>query len=151
MTKPVPQKKILLVDDDGDFRKVVSEYLEEHGFYVATACSGKCAVKMFEKLPPDLALVDVILPDMSGLEICKWMKKENQMAKVPVIIISGKTDLQNKLKGFMSGAERYLCKPFLMEDLGHSINALLQLNASKHVSPETPRIPAKIHGYTRLH
>ena len=131
MKEPTQQKRILFVEDDGDLRKVVSDYLEGLGFYVITAARGKCASRMIEKLPPDLALIDVRLPDMSGLEICKWVKKEKTLANVPIIIISGGTGLQDKLKGYLSGAERYLCKPFDMKDLGMEIITLLESTGNK--------------------
>lgn len=131
MIATAERKKILYVEDDDDLRCVVSEYLGEMGFIVNAVESGKSASIALNDMAPDLALMDVSLPDMSGLDICKWVRSENRLAGTPVMIISGKTSLQDKVRGFLSGAERYLCKPFTMEDLAKEIHSILRANTIK--------------------
>ena len=118
-------RNVLLVEDDGNLRRTLSEYLEENGFQVFAAARGKAASRLLERVVPDIVILDVTLPDRNGLEICKWIKNENRLSGVPVVMISGKTALKDKLAGFLSGAEKYLCKPFEMEDLLEFVNNAL--------------------------
>lgn len=129
-------KTILLVEDDRDLRKVIAEYLEGLGFHVIIAARGRCASRMLDKAVPDLALVDVSLPDMNGLEIIRWVKSEQHLNDIPIIIISGQTDLKDRLAGYLTGAERYLCKPFDLDELAEAINTLRKPGGDEFTNPE---------------
>ena len=129
-------KTILLIEDDKDLRKIIAEYLEECGYHVIIATRGQCGYRMFRKIEPALALLDIMLPDMNGLEIIRRVKSEQHLNDIPIIIISGQADLKDRLEGYLTGAERYLCKPFDMEELGEAINMLLKPGGDASSSPE---------------
>ena len=116
-------KTVLIVDDDEDIRDMVSEYLRVEGFETLVAGDGKDALNVLESNQPDIALLDVSLPDMSGFEICRMIKEIEYLKDMEIIFISGKTALQDRLQGFLSGGKRYICKPFDVDELLEKINA----------------------------
>lgn len=104
--------KILVVDDDASIRDVVSEFLEEQGFGVETAANGATALEIATKGPPDLIVLDVEMPDMTGYEVCQAIKKIPSLANVPVIMLTALAGENDEVVGFESGADDYVPKPF---------------------------------------
>ena len=118
---------VLVVEDNEALRILISRYLEKNGFIVYSAADGASAFRIMMEHKPDIALIDVILPDINGFEICKLIKEERQFKEVEIIFITGQTGLQDRLVGYLAGARRYLCKPFLMKDL---LEQVLYLSAA---------------------
>lgn len=116
-------KKVLIVDDDGDIREMVSEYLNMEGFETFQADTGEAALNIIESFLPDIALLDVSLPDMTGFEICRMIKEIECLKAMEVIFMSGRTALQDRLQGFLSGGKRYICKPFDVEELVEKLHS----------------------------
>ena len=102
-------KKILIVDDEMKIVEVVKSYLENSGYSVYEAYNGKEALDKFEKVNPNLVILDLMLPDITGEEICKTLRKKS---RVPIIMLTAKVDEEDVLKGLNIGADDYVTKPF---------------------------------------
>ena len=122
-------ESILVVDDDGNIRKMLSSILEEEGYTVETVENGKQAIKASEKTYFDLALVDIILPDMKGVELLLELKRTQP--KMIKIIITGAPTLENAIKAVNRGASGYVLKPFDVEELLSMIRRLLNERAAE--------------------
>lgn len=130
-------RTVMVVEDDEDIRKMITDFLEMEGFSVQEASNGREAVDLIFRQRPDIALVDVTLPDISGFEICRTIKNDDALKETEVIFITGRTALSDRLSGFLAGAKRYLCKPFEMDDLLEHINFLSGARCEKreYISP----------------
>lgn len=117
-------KKILIVDDDPDILTVVSSFLSIEGYQVFQAQSIKTAQELFEREKPDIIILDIMLPDKSGLE---WLKElKNTYPTLPIMLLTAKSSLSDKVLGFELGADDYLAKPFEPLELVARCKALLR-------------------------
>lgn len=127
-------KKILLVDDEKKIVDVVKSYLENSGFSVVEANSGSAALQQFEKENPSLIVLDLMLPDMQGEEICRAIRKTSQ---VPIIMLTAKIEEDEILKGLNIGADDYITKPFSPRQLVARVEAVLRRTGdSSNPSPQ---------------
>jgi DNA-binding response OmpR family regulator len=116
-------KRILVVEDDNDLRKMIGEALEYTGHAVILAANREEALLTLAKEMPDLILLDVMLPDGSGLDICRRAAgREDADNHVTVFIMSGKTSMESKLTSYLCGAKRFFAKPFEMNELMEAIS-----------------------------
>ena len=115
--------KILLVDDDPNIRQLVNLYLQKEGFEVTMADRGDTAVKQFKQSPPDLMLLDLMLPGLDGWEVCREVRKTSN---VPIIMLTAKDETFDKVLGLELGADDYIVKPFDMKELVARIKAVLR-------------------------
>jgi len=130
--QPSSKFTILNVDDDETNRYAISQVLKRAGFAVQEAASGKQALKMLKEAQPDLVLLDVHLPDISGLEVCSIIKADPATAMIPVLHISGiYVDSQSQVVGLESGADAYLTQPIDPPVLIASIKALLRMHQAE--------------------
>jgi diguanylate cyclase (GGDEF)-like protein len=106
-----PPSKILVVDDSPTQLEALAQVLGREGYDVRTAADGKEALRKFREDPPDLVLLDLILPDMDGLEVLRIWKVRREEQFIPVIILSSRADLDSKVRGLRIGAEDFLAKP----------------------------------------
>ena len=120
------KKSIALVEDDQDISELVSLHLGRTGYAVTAFPQGNSFLKFLETMLPDLVILDLMLPDIDGFEICKSMRRQSSMACVPIIILSAKCDEVDKVLGFELGADDYLTKPFSMKELIARVKALLR-------------------------
>lgn len=116
-------KCILVVDDEPKIVDVVKSYLEKKGYAVATAYGGREALEKFEKKNPSLILLDWMLPDITGEEICRTIRKTS---KVPIIMLTARVEEENILEGFHFGADDYVTKPFSPRQLVARVEAVLR-------------------------
>lgn len=116
-------KKILIVEDDRDLSFIISEMLESYGYSVTTAESGEEAFRLLSQHTYHLILLDVNLPDTTGIEICRELRKNTQ---IPVIFASARNDENDRIKGFDTGGDDYLPKPYSMKELLSRVNALIR-------------------------
>lgn len=116
-------KKILVVDDEDKIVDVIKSYLERDGAEVFEAFRGKEALDIFERVNPDLVILDLMLPDMTGEEICKVIRKKS---RVPIIMLTAKIDEKSIVSGLHIGADDYVTKPFSPRELMARIFALLR-------------------------
>ena len=116
-------KEILIVDDDNDLSFIISEMLESYGYMVTTAESGEEAFDLLTRHSYHLILLDINLPDTTGLELCRELRKVSQ---VPVIFASARTSETDRITGFDIGGDDYLPKPYSMKELLSRVNALIR-------------------------
>ncbi|MGK5095214.1 hybrid sensor histidine kinase/response regulator [Deltaproteobacteria bacterium TL4] len=125
------QPLILIVDDDSRNLQILGSTLKQEGYQVMVSASGKHALQSLETLRPDLILLDVLMPELSGFEICKRIKANEQTADIPVIFITVKDETDNIVKGFELGAIDYVTKPFQPKELLARVKTHLDLSFSR--------------------
>lgn len=118
--------KILAVDDDKGMRFLLRATLERKGFQVVEASNGEAAVEQVFASPPDLILMDVMMPKMDGFTACQIIRNSESTAHIPIILLSAMTSSQHKEKGLESGANLYLTKPVPPSVLVETVNGVLQ-------------------------
>ncbi len=117
-------KKILVVDDDDSLRKIVMHLLNKTGYATVGAENGNMALDVLAKEDIGLLILDVMMPGLSGYELCEQIQDNKQYANLPVIMLTGKTELVDKFQGFMSGAIEYMTKPFKNQELLEKVREL---------------------------
>ena len=123
--KPMPFK-ILVVDDDLGTRLSIGDYLELSGYEVVTANDGQEGLVMVNKHHPDLIVTDIIMPQMNGYELVRQVRQKANFRLLPVILLTARTQTQERILGYQSGCDLYLPKPFELEELAAAINNLLE-------------------------
>lgn len=118
--------KILIVDDEEPIRELIKYNLEKEGFHTITANNAAQAVGFSKQESPDLILLDLMLPDLSGLEVCKILKKDSLTAKIPIIMVTAKTEVEDVVAGLELGADDYITKPFSPKILIARTNSVLR-------------------------
>lgn len=121
--------KLLLVEDSKAQAFKSSEFLRSLGHEVTWAPDGASALKKITSEPYDLALLDIVLPDMDGMQICKWLRNNTSTKALPIIMLTAKTELSDKVGGLSAGADDYLNKPYSEEELRVRIEACLRTKA----------------------
>jgi twitching motility two-component system response regulator PilG len=109
---PAPSLRILVAEDDASLARLYAAYAESRGHTVLFAQDGAETLVTAASELPDLVLLDIAMPKLDGYEVCKRIKKDPRTAHVPVLMLSGKDALFDKVKGHMAGATEYLTKPF---------------------------------------
>lgn len=127
-------KKILVVDDEKPISDIIRFNLEKEGYDVSTAFDGEEAVEQFEAVGPDLILLDLMLPKMDGLEVCRQIRKTSD---VPIIMLTAKDSEIDKVLGLELGADDYITKPFSNRELAARVKAnLRRVGSSAQAQPE---------------
>ncbi len=119
-------KTILVVDDDADTLTLIGLTLQRRGFEVVKAQSGQQAINLLAHDPPDLVILDVMMPQMDGYEVCREIKADPRTADLPVIMLTAKAQTQSQLEGFRAGAIDYITKPVHPQDLVARIQTVLE-------------------------
>jgi len=117
---------IIIVEDDEDIADSIRYNLEREGFRVRVAATGEDALDVIVDRPPDLVLLDLNLPQMSGLEICRRLRAEAGTSQVPILMLTARTEESDKVLGLNLGADDYITKPFGMRELMARVKALLR-------------------------
>jgi two-component system alkaline phosphatase synthesis response regulator PhoP len=118
------QRKVLLVEDEEHLLKTIQLNLELEGYAVVPAVTGIDALKEFRKQPFDLIVLDVMLPEMNGFDVCEEIRKEN--ALIPILFLTAKASSEDRITGLKLGADDYLTKPFNLEELLLRVQILLR-------------------------
>lgn len=116
--------KIMIVDDDSNIRELVTALLQNNGFDVCEAADGREALQKISVDNPDLAIIDIMMPNMDGFELCRHLRAYYE--NMPVLMLTAKGELASKVKGFGLGADDYLTKPFEGDELVVRVQALLR-------------------------
>jgi DNA-binding response OmpR family regulator len=119
-------KRVLIVDDEPHIVTMISSRLKANGYEVSTASNGKEALQIVEKELPDAIILDVMLPEINGHEVCSKLKAEEKYKDIPVIILSACAEVPDMQTGLDKGADAYVTKPFEAERLLAVLNGLLQ-------------------------
>ena len=122
----VMKQTVLVVDDEPDTVELVEYKLKEAGFKVATAADGDEALKKAKQLQPDLIILDLMLPEVDGLEICKILRRDTATAETPIIMLTAKAAEIDRILGFELGADDYVTKPFSPRELILRAKSLLK-------------------------
>jgi two-component system, OmpR family, alkaline phosphatase synthesis response regulator PhoP len=121
-----PSKKILVVEDDADILHLVTLYLEKEGFRLRTAGTGVQALKLVKEERPDLIILDLMLPELDGLEVCKKIRMNSDTAMIPILMLTAKAEESDTVIGLELGADDYVTKPFSPKALVARVKALLR-------------------------
>jgi two-component system phosphate regulon response regulator PhoB len=116
---------VLLAEDDADIRFLVTFKLEQAGHQVTGFENGMLALAAARRNPPDLAVLDILMPGMSGLDVCRELRRDPATAAVPVIILTARAEKADIAAGFAAGAADYIIKPFSPRDLAIRVKAVL--------------------------
>lgn len=126
-------KRVLLVEDEKSIRDVVAAYLEREGLWVTQAADGEAAIELFGKHSFDIVVLDLMLPKLSGEEVCRQIRDASD---VPIIMLTAKGEEEDRIAGLELGADDYLVKPFSPRELVARVRALMR---RAHVSEEPQR------------
>ncbi|WP_223067986.1 response regulator transcription factor [Paenibacillus caui] len=127
------REKILIIDDETDILKVIKAYLEKNNYIVFEADTGKSALQLFENLRPDLIVLDLMLPDMTGEEVCRTIRRESN---IPILMLTAKSSEDDMVNGLLIGADDYITKPFSPRELLVRVISLLRRSRIKAVSDQ---------------
>ena len=119
------KNSILLVDDDPNLREMLRQMLEMGGFEVTEAEDGLDALDKLAKITPDIMVLDVMMPNLDGVSLCRQLRSEAEFVSLPIIMLSGKTQQRAVQEGLAAGANLYLCKPITVTDLIQAARELL--------------------------
>ncbi len=123
------KKLIAIVEDEPDIIELVTIHLSKSGFTVKGFLNGKSFYKFLEKKMPDLVVLDLMLPDIDGLDICKTIRRKDEWSSIPIIVLTAKSEETDKILGLELGADDYVTKPFAPKELVARVKAVLRRHA----------------------
>lgn len=129
----MPSYKILIIEDEKQIARFIELELKHEGYYVYVCFDGKEGLKKVEEVHPDLILLDIMLPGINGIEICR---KIRQFSNLPIIMVTAKDDITDKVMGLDTGADDYITKPFAIEELLARIRAALRKSKQLNIIHE---------------
>jgi len=118
--------KIVVVDDDEDLQAFVEFHLKKGGHTVLAARNGFEGIELVEQHRPELIILDVMMPGLDGVDICKRLKRNEEIAQIPVIFLSAKRQAVERIRGIESGGDAYITKPFDMNELAQAVETALR-------------------------
>ena len=118
--------RVLIVEDDKDIANLIAHYLSKSGFMADVTASGREALKTIADRPPDLLILDLMLPEVDGLEICRAIRTNEKMAMMPIIMLTARSEESDRIVGLELGADDYMAKPFSPNELVARVRALLR-------------------------
>lgn len=133
------QKTVLVVEDEPDAAELFAEMMRVNGFRVIKMFSSTPAISMIAQEKPDVVILDVMMPDVSGLEVLRFMRREPELKDIPVIVVSAKSMPSDIRTGMDAGASMYLTKPVGYLDLKHAVERLIEDEADLS-SPAQPDV-----------
>jgi two-component system phosphate regulon response regulator PhoB len=119
-------KKILIVDDEADVTELVSYHLKAKGYQVQTTNNPNTSLGVARTFLPDLVILDVMMPDLNGIQICRLLRADPQLKNVPVIFLTAKAEESDRIQGLETGADDYICKPFSTKELVLRVSTVLR-------------------------
>lgn len=127
----IENSKILLVDDEEDILEFLSYNLKKEGFRIDTANNGISALKKLEKSKPDLIILDVMMPEMDGIEVCEKIREQDNFDDILILFLTARSEEYSELAGFSAGADDYITKPIKPKLLVSRVNAILKRKRKK--------------------
>ncbi|MBU2102226.1 MAG: response regulator, partial [Candidatus Omnitrophica bacterium] len=141
--------KVLVVDDDPDILELLGSTLEEE-FDVIRAARGNEALEKIRQTPPNLVVLDYMLPDLQGTEVCKLVRKDPLFMHLPILMLTGKGETDDKVHGLDAGADDYMVKPFSPQELIARIHMLIRRSNSNLDANPLTRLPGNVTIYKEL-
>ena len=138
-------EKILIVDDDRDSLKLIGLMLQRRGYQISVAQNGSQALSKTESERPDLIILDVMMPDIDGYEVCRRLRMGPQTAHIPIIMFTAKTQVTDKVAGFQAGADDYLTKPVHPAELASRVESVLLRSARTRAEAQV--VPTHVIGF----
>jgi len=123
-TAPAPKTSLLIIEDDDNISTAIEEYFSRAGFTVNAAADGIAGIEAAAKNPPDVVVLDLMLPKMDGLAVCKELRQKN--SQMPILMLTAKDDVVDKVLGLEMGADDYITKPFSLRELEARIKSVLR-------------------------
>jgi len=130
---------ILIIEDDDLVSRTVERSLSEEQFKISLADNGMDGLKMARKRSPDLVILDVIMPEMDGFEVCRTMRADASLSEIPILFLTAKIKDEDKVNGFLAGADDYLTKPFNIDELTLRVRAILRRTSHREPSQPQPQ------------
>jgi DNA-binding response OmpR family regulator len=131
-------KCLTIIEDDQDLRKLLLHYLEREGYVLQHAADGEQGLGLVRRVRPDLVILDLMLPGLDGLEVCKRLKADPQTAHIPILMLTAKAEETDKVVGLELGADDYVTKPFSTKELVARVKAILR--RSGHPEPAAAQL-----------
>ena len=138
------KKRILIVDDDPDILDVLELTLPHEEYEVVQAQDGEQALEKVYERPPDLIILDYIMPKIDGRSVCKKLKKDVLLRHLPIIMLTGKGDIKDRVEGLDAGADDYIVKPFEPEELLARIRTILRRSQIDLDAAPLTRLPGNV-------
>ncbi len=135
---------IFVVEDEKPISDLLKYNLEKEGFRVSSSENGEEALGIIKEKKPDLILLDWMLPDLSGIKICQFLKQDSAVRDIPIIMLTAKGEEEDKVKGLNTGAEDYITKPFSFPELLARVKSILRRVKPNTVSEEASYLDLKI-------
>lgn len=132
------KKHIFVVEDEEDILDLIRHHLVKEGYQVSVASNGAGAVKAIMRKPPDMILLDLMLPGMNGLDICRLLKRDSKTAEIPILMVTAKDEEADVVAGLELGADDYVVKPFRMKELMARVRAALRRQRPVSADFEVP-------------
>ena len=128
-------REVLVVEDEPDIRRLVVLHLEREGFRCRTATTGSDALREVKAAAPDLVVLDLMLPEVDGLEVCRRLRRDTSTAAIPIIMLTAKSDEVDRIVGLEVGADDYVGKPFSPKELVARVRAVLRRSHPNQATP----------------
>jgi DNA-binding response OmpR family regulator len=126
---------ILVIDDEKDFARLIVRTLEREGYNIILAPDGMTGLRIAREHQPDLVVLDLTMPDIDGLEVCKTLRSEPRSARLPILVLSARAAVADRVLGLELGADDYLIKPFVSQELTARVKAILRRSDTRAVDP----------------
>src|SRR5471030_1098108 len=125
MTDKKP-KKVLVVDDEVDVTELLAYHLKAKGFLVESVNNPNRSIGLARTFLPDLVILDVMMPELNGIQICRMLRADPKLKRVPVIFLTAKAEENDRIQGLETGADDYICKPFSTKELVLRVQSILR-------------------------
>jgi DNA-binding response OmpR family regulator len=129
--------QIMVVDDDADTVSILARHLQREGFVAIEAASGAECIKLVREHPVDVILLDLMMPEMDGFQVCRKLKEDPSTAEIPVIMVTARDDLEARAEGMRLGVSDFLAKPVFRRQLANRIRAQLDMVATARANDAT--------------
>lgn len=142
------KKTILVVDDERDLLDLIEYNLRKEGYDVLKADDGLDGIRLAKKYQPDLLILDIMMPNMDGLEVCEQIRKDKELEHTPIIFLTAKDDEKTEIEGLNLGADDYLTKPISTTKLVSRLNAVLRRSEGTVSGPDEDKNVIQVHDLT---
>jgi len=144
-------KRVMVVDDEPDVTELVSYHLKAKGFEVQTTADPTASISAIRSFCPDLLVLDIMMPDLNGIQICRIIRADPKFQRLPIIFLTAKADENDRIAGFETGCDDYICKPFSVKELVLRVQSVLRRAHEEASQPTSRLVIGQIHVDTERH